>query len=97
MTARALLSPRAQRDIEEIWDFTEARWGATQAESYVRQIWHQAELIGATPSIGRRRPDVRRGYFSAPCGSHVLFDKKLAAGIVVVRILHGRMDPKQHL
>jgi toxin ParE1/3/4 len=39
--SRFSLSPRAQADqadIEEIWDYTEARWGCDQAEIYIRQI-----------------------------------------------------------
>lgn len=37
MTAVAL-SPRAQRDLDEIWNYTEAHWGTEQAETYTRQL-----------------------------------------------------------
>lgn len=33
MTNRAALSPRAQNDLDDIWDYTTGRWGADQAES----------------------------------------------------------------
>ena len=37
--ARYLLSPRAQADIDGIWDYSVDRWGEERAESYVRGLW----------------------------------------------------------
>jgi hypothetical protein len=34
-----LLSPRAQADLEEIWDYSEEIWGTDRAERYVRDLW----------------------------------------------------------
>ena len=34
--SRYQLSPRARRDLEGIWDYTAQRWGAAQAEAYIR-------------------------------------------------------------
>ena len=33
-----LLSPRAQADLDDIWDYSCERWGDDRAESYVRSI-----------------------------------------------------------
>ena len=38
-----VLSPRAQADLDEIWDYTELRWSTTQAERYIRQLWQGLE------------------------------------------------------
>jgi plasmid stabilization system protein ParE len=38
MTGGYILSPRAQRDMVEIWDYTAENWGDDQAESYVLAI-----------------------------------------------------------
>ena len=39
------LTPAAQRDLSEIWDFTRDRWGDDQAEKYIAEdvvrILHQ--------------------------------------------------------
>ena len=92
-----VLSPRAQTDLEEIWDYTEGRWGVIQAEIYIRQLWQHIEMIAAKPTIGRSCPEIREGYFKYPSGSHLLFYRLIDGGVDVVRILHERMDLAQHL
>lgn len=44
-----VLSPRAQRDIEDIWDYTVDHWNVRQAETYIRQIKLAIETVAAEP------------------------------------------------
>jgi toxin ParE1/3/4 len=97
MTGRFVLSPRAQTDLEEIWDYTVARWGLDQAETYTRQLWECIQAVAARPSIGRECADLRPGYFKLSSGSHVLFYRLITDGIDIVRILHERMDYDRHM
>jgi toxin ParE1/3/4 len=97
MTGRYVLSPRAQLDLDDIWNSTEGRWGIDQAETYIRQIWQHIALIAAHPALGRSCDEVRVGYHKYPAGSHLLFYRITGDGIDVVRILHERMDFAQHL
>ena len=92
-----VLSPRAQADLEEIWDYTAAHWGAKQAELYLRQLHTSLEAIAQDPQLGRRCDDIRAGYRKPPAGSHILFYRLTTAGVDVVRILHRRMDFDRHL
>lgn len=94
--SRFLLSPRAQKDLDEIWDYTAARWGIEQAEIYIRQLWRDIRAVAVRPSIGRACPEVRKDYYRHPSGSHVLFYRRIPGGIDIVRILHARMDFAQH-
>ena len=34
MTGHFVFTPRAQSDLDEIWDYTADRWGLEQAETY---------------------------------------------------------------
>lgn len=92
-----ILTPAAQADIDEIWTYTAERWGEDQAESYLLGIRDACVELAA----GKRtsRPvDIRDGYRKAFVGSHVLYFRgRDSAGIVVVRILHKRMDAARHL
>jgi toxin ParE1/3/4 len=97
MTGRFVLTPRAEGDLDEIWDYTADRWGLDQAETYTRQLWTDMRAVAARPAIGRPCPEVRPGYHKYPSGSHVLFYRLIPAGIDVVRILHERMDHERHL
>jgi toxin ParE1/3/4 len=92
-----ILSPRAQKDIDDIWDYTVAHWNLKQAEIYIRQIQQAIETVAAEPKIARSCNDIRRGYWKYPAGSHVLFFRLTPDGIDVVRILHHRMDFERHL
>ncbi len=94
---RYLLSPRARADLDEIWNYTVERWGADQAETYVRSIQSAIEMLAADPRRGQPIPAVRPGYWKYPTGSHVIFFRIIRDGIDVVRILHGRMDFGRHL
>ena len=59
MTQRYTLSPRAQSDLDEIWDYTARHWSIDQAETHIRQLWHDIEAIVANPAIGRACPEVK--------------------------------------
>jgi toxin ParE1/3/4 len=93
-----VVSPRAQRDIEGIWDYTAERWNLPQAEIYIRGVWAAIQTIAADPRVGRSADDVRPGYRRYPIGSHVIFYRMTADGMIdVVRVLHSHMDFDGHL
>ena len=92
-----IISPRAQADIEEIWDYTVGRWNDNQAVRYIRAIQEAIETIAADPARGRSCEQVRAGYRKYAVGSHVIFYRGSADGIDVVRVLHQRMDFERHL
>ena len=92
MTGPCQLTPLAQADIESIWDFTAAQWNAAQAEIYVRRLWQDIESVTANPELGRDCSEVRPGYQKYPSGSHLLYYRRTAMGVEIVRILHKGMD-----
>lgn len=93
---RLRLSPRAEADLEDIWDYTQRRWSAAQAESYHADLVSIMELLAAGQREGRRC-DIREGYFKCPAGSHVIFYRLIGSNLDVIRILHQRMDVERHL
>lgn len=97
MTGRFTLLPRAQRDLDAIWDYTAKRWGIDQAEAYTVQLGQHVAMVAGTPSLGKGCPEVRAGYYRFPSGSHILFYRLVDGTIEVVRILHERMDYILHL
>jgi toxin ParE1/3/4 len=95
---RYLLSPAAQADLEQIWDYTHDCWGVDQAEDYVRELQRAINRVAANPRIGRASDDIRPGYRKLAAGSHTLFYRVTAENVIdVVRILHQRMDVDRHL
>jgi toxin ParE1/3/4 len=92
-----VLSPRAQADIDEIWEYTAERWDVSQADRYVLQITQTIENLARDPRRGRTCDHIRVGYRRYPAGAHVVFFRVVADGIDVVRVLHRRMDFERHL
>ncbi len=92
-----VLSPKARADLDGVWDYTAERWDADQADRYVRQIAETVSRLADGTLPRRKADDVRAGYFRQPTGSHVIFYRQDPdGGIVVVRVLHQRMDPTLH-
>jgi toxin ParE1/3/4 len=96
--SRYLLSPAAQADLEQTWDYTHDRWGVDQAEEYLRELQHAIDRAAANPRIGRACNEIRPGYRKLAAGSHTLFYRVTAEDVIdVVRVLHQRMDVDRHL
>lgn len=91
------LTPAAKRDLSSIWDYTQERWDANQAETYVTEIRAAIERIATNPDRGRTCNEIRQGYRRYSIGSHLIFYVDKADSVDVIRILHQRMDPMRHL
>lgn len=88
---------KAERDLESIIDYTVQEWGVSQANTYLDGLETRAQLLAKNPDIGMAREALCKGLLSFPYESHVLYYKKYARGIVIVRVLHQHMDPVKHL
>jgi len=85
------LHKAALSDLDDILDYTLAAHGAAQAEAYVRSLWAAMESLLSYPNTGApsdRRPGLR----SFPAGGHRIYYRVEDDAVVVVRVLHKRMD-----
>jgi toxin ParE1/3/4 len=94
---RIEFTPKAQRDIEQIWDYSFERFGFEKAEAYLRELQRAAETVAEDPRRGLACDNIRSGYRKFPARSHILFFRASESRIVIVRILHQRMDFERHL
>jgi len=83
--------------LEEIWRYTFEQWSVAQADAY------HNDLIGIFNELVSDRHPARqlivsgRTYHRCPAGSHTIFFREETTRILIVRILHNRMDPARHL
>jgi len=96
-SARYQFTHKAERDLEGIIDHTVQEWGASQANTYLDGLESRAQLLAENPDLGATRETLSAGLFSFPYKSHILYYKKHAHGIVILRVLHQHMDPLKHL
>lgn len=86
------LSPRAGRDLEDIWRYTAEQWSVDQAEKYVGSLIDAMAALAKNPGRGRSAEQIRPGYRRYSAGAHVIFYRRTSYGIAIVRVLHQRMD-----
>ncbi|MDA0655183.1 MAG: type II toxin-antitoxin system RelE/ParE family toxin [Proteobacteria bacterium] len=94
------VTPRAGRDIEDIWDFTADHWNTAQADWYIRNFQEAMMALAANPEKGRACDAIRTGYRKYAVGSHFIFYRATdvgEAGIEIIRVLHQRMNVEIHL
>lgn len=90
------LTPAAQADLEEIWDYSAGRWGEAQAERYTRDIQTACQALVDGTMVGRSAADIRPGYRKIAVGSHVMYFRVRSGRVEIVRILHRRMDVERY-
>jgi len=90
------LSPAAEADIDQIWDYTASTWGVDQADDYTDKI--RTACVRLASGVLRGRPvDVHPGYFKQSVGSHVIYFRDKKGRIEVIRILHQKQDVSRNL
>ena len=86
------LSIEADKDLEDIFDYTYNQFGADQAFKYVQAFDTCFSDLCKTPLMGRARTEIRQGLRSYLRESHIVFYRVIDKRIRIVRILHGSRD-----
>ena len=92
-----LLNPKASADLDGIFVYSAKRWSADQANRYILEIDGAMQRLARSPELGRRVDEIRLGYYRYPVRSHLIFYRRVDAGIEIMRVLHQRMDVDTHL
>ena len=91
------LSQKADDDIMHIARASVQQWGLARAERYILNLHEAFERLAEFPDMGRAVDEIRPGYLLMESASHVIFYRKTETGILIVRVLHERMDFTHHL
>lgn len=91
------LAPRAQRDLDGVFDHTVTEWGLPQAMRYTDLIEAACADLAEAPQRAQGCDHIRPGYRRRAIEQHVIYFLPTSSGIAVIRILHQRMDAARHL
>ena len=91
------LTDEAARDVEGILEYSVINFGVGQAQHYFDALKECLELLADNPKIGLSAEDILPDYLRFSFESHVIFYKMFSSSILVVWILHERMDPEKHI
>ena len=91
------LTREAERDVIDITLYTIENFGGAQADKYIGEMRDRFQEIAEKPGRGQDFSDIKAGIFRFRSASHHIYYRKEDEGILILRILHGRMDPGRHL
>ena len=83
--------PRADHDLDSIWNFIAAD-DTQAADRQINRIGEVFQMLVENPLAGRERPELHKDLRSFPVGSYVVFYVPLSDGIEVARVMNGRQD-----
>jgi toxin ParE1/3/4 len=91
------LSERARADLISIYDFTESKFGAYQAEAYYAGLVRSLELLADFPLIGQQVDELAAGYRRFRFQSHLIFYSVQSDHVEIRAIIHGAQDIRPQL
>jgi toxin ParE1/3/4 len=94
---KVVIRPKAQRDLKEIWSYTLKTWSREQANRYLSTINAAIGELRQRPELGRPCDDVSPGLLRRKVERHVIYFRHLQENLLVVRVLHERMQVKAHV
>jgi toxin ParE1/3/4 len=97
MPGKFELTPRAERDLKDIWLYTADTWGDEQADNYVLLLQKRFKSLATSPFMGPARPDVGDGCRYLPEGKHLIFYRVDDDTVVILAVLHASMDIERHI
>lgn len=94
---RLVFTTRANRDLVEILRWTGVQFGREQAGACLREIHRVLRFVAENPGLLRPANDIRPDLSKYVIASHVAYARITQDELRIVRILHGRMEPKRWL
>ncbi len=92
-------SNKAVEDLTSIWEYAYSEWSESQADEYYEMLISSCNRL-LHPSIisNRSYDEITDGLLGIRAGHHVIFYMIMDnEDVMVIRILHERMDIKMHL
>jgi toxin ParE1/3/4 len=91
------LTKAAKESLLSIGRYTAEQWGNAQRNKYLQDLDDHFNLLTKFPKKGRLRNEIMQDLRSTRVKYHHIFYLLHEHEIVIVDILHKRMDPLQHL
>lgn len=93
-----IISEKAIIDLENIWLYTFEKWSAEQANRYYQLLIDEIKYLAEDFERGREVRQIKSGYWISKVKSHLIFYTiNENTTIIIVRILHERMEVENRL
>lgn len=89
------LTRKAVDDLVSIWNYTQLKWSEKQADKYYYLLIETFDTISKHPEMGKDYSHIKENLMGQWVGRHIVFYRITSPNeILIVRILHERMDFK---
>ena len=97
--AKYHLTNKAVEDLSNIWEYTVDTWSERQADDYYNMLITSFQKITDSPRLfGLKYEEIAEGLYGYRANKHIIFYRIFAdKDILVIRILHQRMDLKHRV
>ncbi len=92
-----IITPKAYKDLEDIFDYTCEHWSYQQAIKYASLLDSCFEDLALNLIVGREYPYSNKKYLYIKSGKHLIFYRYTENECIVVRILHEKIDLDNYL
>lgn len=90
------LTYEAKSDVDDIFDYSESKFGYNQALEYFLDLESLFEQLVNFPHEGIIRNDIQENIRSIPVGSHIVYYSVLEKSILIIRILHHSQNAQEY-
>lgn len=87
-----LFQPKAEEDLELIYSYSELSWGIEQAEKYIDRLYSSMVELLKYPQLGSKYVTETQSYRKIVVDKHIIYYRITEKHIIVVRILHSKMN-----
>ncbi len=84
------LSPAAQIDLDQIWDYTAEIWSVDQAETYLRGLHSKLSHLCEFPLSNRERVEIKPPVRISGYERHLIIYRAEGDHIAIIRVAHNR-------
>lgn len=91
------LTEIARADLKSIRRYSQRTWGLERTAQYMAELRAAMKGLVAGTVVSRNRDDIRPGLQMVTSGRHCVFFEADQSHILVVRVLHDRMDYQRHI
>ena len=87
-----LLTPQAEKDLEDIWFYSYKTWSEHQADRYVEILEDTFVNLSFMPEQARELLEFNPPVRIFPCAKHIIVYRIDAQAIVILRVLGAKQD-----
>ena len=91
------ITAKARQDLKDLLKHGYQVWGIHQTDTYYDQLFEKINLLKSYPMMGIKCDSILPNYRKIQIKKHVFFYKISTDHILIIRVMHEKMDYQDHL